>query len=309
MINFSFTITPLLRSELTKIEETRNKILVELISREEELTLRFEANLDRVTFSSRLTDKKLKRQEALDIINPFDKDKTTTDPENAGYVKAFEWINQKWFMNNHKVETNDIKKIYGFFPKRIQIDETQLRTTLDFIQINPEHPVVQAGIVFILFSQALPNDDKNIKLSLIASNIFLYKRGYDFRGLLDIEEFLTSDLDHFRQLLDHAKQDRNLSSFLEYFTQAVSISAETALKKIKEREIKHDLPAYYYALTERQKEILTLFAKPNVKITNRTVQNAFKISQITASRDLSKLYSLGLIFSAGKGRSVYYTSI
>jgi len=35
----------------------------------------------------------------------------------------------------------------------------------------------------------------------------------------------------------------------------------------------------------------------------------FKVSQITASRDLSKLGALGLLFIHGKGRSVYYTKI
>ncbi len=44
-------------------------------------------------------------------------------------------------------------------------------------------------------------------------------------------------------------------------------------------------------------------------ITNKKVQKLFKVSQITASRDLAKLASVGLLFTHGKGRSVYYTKV
>jgi len=309
MINFSFTVAPSLKSELVKIDDTRGKILQELISRQEELELRFEANIDRVTNASRIGDKKLLRQEVASIVNPFDKKNQSQDSDIRAYMKAYSWIDQNWYMNSDKVLASDIRKVYSFFPKKVLLEDADSKQILDFTQVNPEHPIVQAGLVFILFSQVLPGDDRNIKLSLLASNIFLYKNGYDFRGLLNLEEFFASDVAHFRELLHSAGASRNLSSYLEYFTQAVGISSEHALQKIASRKPKHDLPKEYYELTERQKEILTLLAKPDVKISNKTVQKEFKISQITASRDLAKLHTLGLIFSAGKGRSVYYTKL
>lgn len=309
MINFSFTITPQLKTELIKIDSTRALILQQLMARGEELELRLEANLDRITSASRMGDKRLLRSEVSTLLYPSDKKKSTVEPETSGYLSAYEWINQAWYMERAKVQTADIQKLYSFFPKKPVIDEAEVKQILDFTQVNPEHPIVQAGLIFILFSQALPKDSRNIRLSLLASNIFLYKNGYDFRGTLNLEEYIAGDLPHFKDLVSASTTSRNLSSFLEYFTQAVSLSSEASLRRIESHESKHDMPTEYYELTDRQKEILMLLVKPDVKISNKTIQKRFKVSQITASRDLAKLHTLGLIFSAGKGRSVYYTKL
>mgnify|MGYP001619318903 CR=1 FL=1 len=307
MLTFSYTINPSLRKEIEKIDETRNKILLELISRRCELQLRWETVLDRITQGSRFTSKKLKRQEVLDDIDPRrNKSKGT---ENMSYLKTFEWVRQNWYLNSQTVEPQAVRKVLSFFGTSARLDEKQISDALDFIQVNPEHPIIQAALSFFLISQILPKDDNNIRLSIIISNIFMYKYGYDFRGLLNLEEFLLSDLAHFQELLSRAEKERNLSSYLEYFTQAVSISAEHAARKIAEGQFKNDLPSSFYDLSERRKEIMGMFDKPGVKISNKTIQKEFGVSQITASRDLAKLHALGLIFSAGKGRSVYYTKI
>ncbi|MCX6732604.1 MAG: hypothetical protein NTV98_03635 [Candidatus Roizmanbacteria bacterium] len=54
---------------------------------------------------------------------------------------------------------------------------------------------------------------------------------------------------------------------------------------------------------------MNLFSTPGAKVSNRMVQKKFKVSQITASRDLAKLADSGLIFAIGKGRSTYYTKV
>jgi Fic family protein len=52
---------------------------------------------------------------------------------------------------------------------------------------------------------------------------------------------------------------------------------------------------------------MAIVDRPGTRITNKMVQKHFKVSQITASRELAKLATLGLIISIGKGRSIYYT--
>lgn len=309
MLTFSYTITPSLKSELEKIEELRKKILVELLPRKQELQLRYEAGIDRALYAARLEQKKITRAGIAEELTYANNLKAEDSHEAKGYLEAYEWLNQKWFMNDETIKVVDIKKLFSYLPGRLNIDEKQIDNMLSFIQVNPEHPVVQAGLSVILSSGIIPSGQKNLKYSLLSAEPFIYKYGYDFRGLICIEEFVSSDMDHFKDLVMEAYRSRNLSSALEYYAQAVSIQAEVALKRLTSREFKGDLPASFYSLSERQKEILALFAKPGVKVTNKTVQKEFKISQITASRDLAKLHTLGLIFSAGKGRSVYYTNI
>ncbi len=308
MLTFSYTISPSLKNEVFKIDAAREKILLERVGRSVELQMRWEAGLDRATQVSRLTSEKLKRQDVLDAINPV-QIKNAQNKKYAEYVRAFEWINQNFYLTPEKISLASVKKVYSYFTDKYHFDEKQLADALEFIQVNPEHPIVQAGLAYILVSSVLGANTNGIKLSIIVSNMFLYKNGYDFRGLLNLEEFLNSDTDHFNNLVYSALRDRNMSSYLEYFTAGVAIAAEHALRRITNREFKNDLPASFYNLTERQKDIMILFAKPGVKVSNKTVQKEFGISQITASRDLAKLYALGLIFSAGKGRSVYYTRI
>ena len=69
------------------------------------------------------------------------------------------------------------------------------------------------------------------------------------------------------------------------------------------------LPATFWEITTRQKEIMMYLENPTASVTNKTVQKLFNISQITASRDLARLANLGLLLAHGKGRSVYYTKV
>ena len=66
-------------------------------------------------------------------------------------------------------------------------------------------------------------------------------------------------------------------------------------------------PTTLKRLTIRQKEILYLLEKPETPITNKQIQQVFKVSQITASRDLARLSIVGLLLPHGKGRATYYT--
>lgn len=313
MLTFSYTILPALKQEIENINSSRDKILLQQIPRREELQLRFETTIDRLTYASRMTENKLKRQDVIAAVDPLNKKNLPAgrqgkqDIENGAYSLAYEWVNQKWYLEKKEVKISDIKKIYSILGIKKNIDEKLISDALEFIQVNPEHPIVQSALSFILILNSLPTDINSIRISIIVSYIFMYKYGYDFCGMLCVEEFLSQDMDHFNGLIDQAIRERNLSSYLEYFTQAISISAENAYKKISQHELKHDIPASFYELTERQKEIMALFIKPGAKVSNKNVQKEFGISQITASRDLGKLYTLGLIFQKGKGRSIYYT--
>lgn len=297
MIKFSYTISPQLKYEIEKIERLRNDILLQLVEPSTELQMRWDANLDRATHISRTTSKKLKRVEV-------EKTKKGTD-----YINANLWIYHNYRLTSQKITPSDIKKVFSFFNEKVDANDEELKMLLEFTQVKSEHPVVQSGIVLFLMLGAVSAGQNTIKYVLPTSLIFLYKQGFEFRGMLDLEEYVANDQDHFIKLLKNAFKDGNLSTFLDYFAEAISISAEKTLRRIKNKEIKSDIPAIYFRLTERQKEIMMLFDKPTAKISNKTIQKRFGISQITASRDLAKLHNLGLIFSAGKGRSVYYTKI
>jgi DNA-binding transcriptional ArsR family regulator len=295
MLTFSYTVSPFLKLEIEKIEKIRREILVELVPTATDIQLRWEAGISRAIHGSRLTENKLKR---IDVVRSADKN---------SYISAYRHLNHNWFLNSEKATFQDVKKLYSFFGKRINLNEKDVNNALDFIQVNPEHPIIQAGVALVLLSNMLPQDSYNILSSIPLASLFLYKHGFDFRGLLDIEEYLSNDKTHFSDLLKKAREEENLSRVLEYFAEGVLISAEFALRRVKEKEFKKDMPSYFYILTERQKEVMAILDNPGAKVTNKMVQKKFGVSQITASRDLSKMLKLGVIYANGKGRSIYYT--
>ena len=123
--------------------------------------------------------------------------------------------------------------------------------------------------------------------------------------MINLEEFFLSDLINLEKKLKNAGEGDNLSEFIEFYIQALSIQAERSLVFIQKRSNGQETDVLT-KLSERQIKIFSLFDIPDVKITNRIVQREFGVSQITASRDLAKLFTLGLIYQKGRGRSVYY---
>jgi predicted HTH transcriptional regulator len=127
--------------------------------------------------------------------------------------------------------------------------------------------------------------------------------------MVNLQEFFFSDLLNLKQKLKRAREDKNLTDFIEYYIQAFSIQSEKGSRILKSKKPAHPTPNVFTKLSDRQIRILGLFTVPEVKISNKIVQKEFGVSQITASRDLSSLAALGLIFQKGKGRSVYYVKL
>lgn len=312
MMTFSYSISPSLKREIEIIEETRNKILLQLISPKDELRFRWETNMARITASLRLSKVEIGEPNLSFILKPQGKKSLNAKEREAiEYKKAYDYIHQNWLMNSDNITAKHVLSLFDCFESiRMKLDQKEIQTMLDFIQVNPpEHPIIQAALAFILTNELLPHTDKNIKLSLLVSILFLYKNGFDFRGMLNLEEFIENDYLHFTELIKDNKTSRNISSYLEYFSHAIGIEADKGLRKLQTKEFEVIYSASFYSLTERQKEILSILEKPGSKITNKLVQEMFGVSQITASRELAKLNTLGLIFSGGKGRSVHYTKI
>lgn len=309
MINFSYTVSPFLKKQLEDLDQVRDSILLTLISPQDDTRLRWEVLIERVTASSYLSKNPLKKSEAIQLLGHLSaKDTTSTQDVGLKYRRGYEYIQQNWIMNDEIISPFHLVALYHLVSsKELSIPHKDLSTMLSFLQVNPEHPVIQAAIAYIIFYQMLGANQESKSLSILLAYLFLYKNGYDLRGMLNLEEYIEHYENSFFEVVGVSLQTKNLSAYLDHFTLAVVTQAEKGLERIKARRFKVELPDSYFQLTERQKELLSLFERPSSKITNKIVQHHFKVSQITASRELSKLAGLGLIFSMGKGRSVYYT--
>lgn len=181
---------------------------------------------------------------------------------------------------------------------------------LNLLQARPEHPFISAGIAQIqcqLISQTYL-EELNGLFARVLSYLVLYQRGFDIRRLVFLEHAWTQDMHAYQSQIQTTYAYKGLNPWLEYFLSSAVESLSWTLSRLESRP-QTDLPQAFFELTDRQKAILSLLDYPGTTVTNRTIQKKFQVSQITASRDLSRLASLGLIFTHGKGRSVYYSKV
>lgn len=312
MLNISYNLSPKLNDNLYKIENLRRYILLTPISPKLNLKLRWEASFNRICASLNLSGNPLKKEEILKLLTKAPGKKMKRDQQEAiEYKNALDYISNNWLGS---VDSADAKTLIGLYRMiangRLSAPLQELDYLLDYLEDKQESPVIKAGTVFIELEKMQSFTDKNLLLSLLAANLFLYKYGYDFRGFLAYETIWAQDPKYFRENYDRAMQTATLTLWLEYFSNCILTALEQLEQKVsKPNEILKDLPQSLWELNDRQKSILIYLDKPQVTITNRKVQKQYKVSQITASRDLAKLANLGLLFSHGKGRSVYYSKI
>ncbi|MBI2613504.1 MAG: hypothetical protein HYW62_01935 [Candidatus Levybacteria bacterium] len=312
MLNISYTISPRLKEHLTKIETLRKQILLTPIPPAKELKLRWEATFNRIYACVKLGDNPLKKQEMLKLLTEIAHRRMESDQQEVVKFKsALDYISQNWLGADTAVNASgliELSRIIG--SGRLRVPQAGLQHLLNYLQARPENPIIQAGIIFIEIEKMQLFEEKNKLISCIASLVFLYKHGYDFRGFVAYETEWIEDSNSFRDNHDRALASVSLTLWLEYFAGCILRQAETIAQMIeKPKAATLDLRKSFWELNERQKSILSFLDAPQATITNRQIRKHFKTSQITASRDLAKLINLGFLFSHGKGRSVYYTKI
>jgi Fic family protein len=320
-VNLSYNISEHLNGYLTKLESLRSNILLAPISPKNELRLRWDAILERTIWTLSLTDNPLSKTEVVNLLASSTlspKRKLTNDQKDVLSLKnSFSYLKENWLVSKNPVTLTVIKKLYdvscrntlGKMSGLTEYSEKRINTLLEYLNKGADPPFIQAGIVQAEIVNITPFDSGNLRIARLLSYLFLYKNGYDVRGLVNLEEFYKRDMVTYKRMLDMAKIQGNMTVWLEYFTFCASAALEKAFDVIQNLKFQEELPATYWKLNSRQKRILEILENPNDNITNKEVQKIFGISQITASRDLSHLTSLELLLTHGKGRSVYYTRV
>lgn len=182
------------------------------------------------------------------------------------------------------------------------------------IQKKNEHPLVTAALVYIMIYYDGDLSRPNVLLSHLAFWAIICTFGYNANNLIVLERFWKEDFEEYRFALETAQKRENATIWIEYFVKSyveecgrvlAGISENpdgSGVQTIKQSDIQN-------GLTERQSAILSTFSNKSKQVTNRKVQREFKISQLTASRELSHLASKGFIRPHGRGRNTYYTRI
>lgn len=312
MLNISYNISPRLNEYLSEIEELRKQILLTPIPQALELRLRWEATFNRIHYSLKLAGNSMKKADMLKLLSEITHKKIREDQKAVlKYKETLDYISRNWPGSQKAVNASDIIDLHRIIGNgRLRVPLAGLQYLLDYLQASIDNPVIQAAIVNIEMEKMQLFTENNSLIAHLAADLFLYKYGYDFKGFLAYEAAWMEDEKTFKENRQRALEAVSLTLWLEYFAQNILRQMESILQSIKKPKIGTlDLKESFWALKDRQKSILNFLDQPQATITNRQVQKRYKISQITASRDLAKLTNLGYLFSHGKGRSVYYTRV
>ena len=312
MLNISYNISPRLNDYLGKIEDLRKQILLEPLSPATELRLRWEATLNRVHYSLKLAGNSIKKVDMLRLLSDITHKKTDKDQRAVlSYKEALDYISQNWQGSQKAIDAGaiiDLHRIIG--NGALRVPQAGLQALLDYLQTEGENPIIQAAIVNIEMEKMQLFTENNGLIARLTANLFLCKYGYDLKGLLAYEATWMKDEKKFKENHERALTTVSLTLWLEYYAENILEQMETIIQSIKNpKSGEIDIKKSFWELQDRQRSILSLLDQPQATITNRQIQKKYKISQITASRDLAKLTNLGCLLSHGKGRSVYYTKI
>jgi len=170
-------------------------------------------------------------------------------------------------------------------------------------------PVIEAGIVHYEFVRIHPFVDGNGRAARVLAALILNQRGFDTKQFFCLDDYYDVDQNEYYQALQNVKQDTlDMTNWLEYFADGVHVSIEAVKERVvrlSSERLRKTPRGEQIALTERQMMIVE-FINQNGSITNRTVQDMFKISDRAALKEIRKLVDLKVIKSKGKGRSLHY---
>lgn len=312
MISLSYNLSPALRENIRKIDHLRQRILLSPLPRESEIELKWEMRLDKIYWSLALEDKSITKKEIALLLKPGGPASSLkkSQEEEALALRlnsSHNYLLKNWFVTPKQPTAKDVADLYKMLSGlSVNISTDSFGKTLEYLKAVPEHPIIPAAIIH-LEALSLPRElPARNSLASLLSYLFLYKFGYDVKEFIVLEESLKKDLMMYTKNVETLLDGGNLTLWLEYFSGIFIWALERSL-----REISNPRPPTNHALSlnDRQIEVLSLLENPDAVISNKKLQNLFKISQITASRDLSELASLGLIFPRGKGRSTIYSKI
>lgn len=318
MIAISYTLTPTIQEYILEIDQFRRSILLATISPTTEMKLRWIALRHHIYGSLNLAGLPLTKHELDHILISPTKYPSDVEHRAFAYKQALEVIRTDWVANPKPLTTSHLGALSLIAQpehakanmRALREREPDIKRLLSHINSQQDHPILLAGIMYGQLHGTEIGQLSGDTLPRLTTTLLLAKYGYDCRGMLALEpEWITSPELH-QKALESITRYGQLTVWLEHFTKAARFSFEALHAAIHSTEsVITDLPAATWLRSPREERILNYLENPASKITNREVQHMFHISQVTASRDLTHLSGLGLLYAHGKGRSVYYTKV
>lgn len=302
-MTLTYNLSTHLKKNIRDVEDLRSDIVLCVLSPIEEIRLRWQTTIDRIYYWLHLANLPTTRKEISIVLTHAQKpQKTPLGQHIVNYRLALHTLYVDWLGNPEPLTIKNIQQIadsvHYVIPKTADLSHT-----LAYLQAGTTiHPLVQAAIIHLQFATT--------PIAHLAPLMVLYQHGFDLRGMLCPEALFYEEKERYFKTMQQMSDASTITLWLELYTETLVRNAQHIKQLL--HETKRDTVSsqtHHFNLTSRQKSILSCFDEPGAALTNKNIQERFKISQITASRDLSRLATLGFLFPRGKGRSTHYTRV
>ncbi len=312
MLHVAYTLTPDIRALLEDVKQESNRFLLTVVHPSVERKIRFQTRLKRMYWIQNPPQTFSLAEIQRFVLGAVPKRMFTRTIPLFNYAKLIDHIHEQWTLNAAPITLQNIEELSYALErgtkamKLITMDYHTLKQLLNYLQTLENEPVVAASIAYsqwcILTDRYSPQP-----LAFLLAYIFLSKGGMNMRNALCLEQELVSHPREYTHALEAIKQSGSSTEWIRVFCSSLAryITKLRTSLETKDMTTTHD---DLYRITPRQQEILSLLDGLE-SLTNKQVQKRFRVSQVTASRELGKLTALGLLLSHGKGRSVYYTRV
>lgn len=177
------------------------------------------------------------------------------------------------------------------------------------------HPILRAGISHYYLVAIHPFVEGNGRTTRAFATLILFAEGYDIKKFFSLEEYFDKDAERYYKALtasDQAAQlleRRDLTPWLEYFTQAMAVELTRIKEQIKRLSLDVKIKSrvgYQIPLNERQIKLVE-YLEENGSITTGEARNIVsEYSDDTIVRDLNYFLKQGIVKKEGKTKAARY---
>lgn len=177
------------------------------------------------------------------------------------------------------------------------------------------HPVLRAGVAHYVLAAIHPFVEGNGRTARAFATIVLFTEGYDIKRLFSLEEYFDRDaMSYYYTLIATSNQskdlgERDLTSWLEYFTQGLAIELGKVREKVRKLSFDSRIKVkrgQQIALTDRQIKIVEYLSENNQGKMGELRDLFPMVSEDTVLRELQALVGGGVIRKIGHTKGARY---
>lgn len=200
----------------------------------------------------------------------------------------------------------------GPLARRVPFLVNELLKWLKSTEIDGLHPIIVAGIFHSQLVHIHPFSDGNGRLARLLTILLLYKRGWDFRKILVLEDYYNRDRQAYYNGVALGwdikyHEGAEFTGWLEYFTNGFLVEAQKvadAIGSIGFAKVSEKGEQVYLGKDEVK---IMDFLSTTGRLTSSDVVEILQVAKRTAQLKIKNLVNQGLIKPQSSGPATFYT--